>query len=77
MKCIESLDGRFVHSPETRAAACASLGHPKQYINLSVSAKVGREIRQCHCGVANEAPEALKAYRKAKRAAASAARGKT
>lgn len=66
---MRPVDGEFVHSHEARARACASVGHPKMYLNLSVSAKVGKDVHQCHCGVENEAPTALREFRAAKRKA--------
>jgi len=66
---MKPVDGQFVHSEDKRAAACAALGHPPDYINLSVSGKVGREVRRCHCGVADEAPAAILEWKKARRKA--------
>lgn len=74
MPCIVPLYGQYIRSDEVRAKACAACGHPKDYINLSVSGKVGREIRQCHCGVENEAPAALREWRRVKRSLAQAGR---
>ena len=60
---MEPIDGRFVHSPEVRGVACEAAGHPLGYVNLSVSGKVGKEVRMCHCGYVNEAPAALKEWK--------------
>lgn len=69
MGIVQPVDGRFVHSEEARARACADDGHRKDYLNLSVSAKVGKNVYQCHCGLEDEAPAALKKLRAAKRKA--------
>lgn len=67
MPGLVPLDGQFVRSEAERARVCAASGHPKLYLNLSVSGKVGHEVRQCHCGAENEAAAALREYRRKKK----------
>ena len=64
---MRPVDGQFVHSPEVRGAVCEAAGHPVDYVNVSVSAKVGREIRMCHCGEVDEVPAALREWKKKRR----------
>jgi hypothetical protein len=76
MKCLESLDGRYKLSEAERAKLCADAGHPMDYLNLSVSGKVGYEVSRCHCGVVDEAPAALKSLARARRLARAASKSK-
>jgi hypothetical protein len=66
---IEPIDGKFVHNESTRARQCAKSGHPLALLNLSLSGKVGREVRRCLCGEVNEGPAAIKESKRLKKEA--------
>jgi hypothetical protein len=54
------IDGRYRASDDEMRAACVRAGHPKSLLNLSVSAKCGREVWRCLCGVVDDSGEALR-----------------
>ena len=49
-KQLEPIDGKFVHDGSARERWCRENGHPLTFLNLSLSAKCGKEILRCLCG---------------------------
>lgn len=66
---LKPIDGEFVHGDTARAEACRKTGHSPEYLNLSVSTKVGYKVMRCHCGEVDEAPAALAEWKRLRKKA--------
>ena len=64
---IIPVEGNWLGTKKERNAACKAAGHPKVYLNLSLSQELGYQIYRCHCGKQDDAPDAVVRYNKQKR----------
>lgn len=55
-KPLEPIDGKFKHSVAKRRQWCVNNGHPLAFLNLSLSAKYGRDMWRCLCGMRETDP---------------------